>query len=133
MQIETKVKLFNISRKIFAFFLLLTALGRIGSAHVQTTGYIATDFLLPSDFLSVVFGVFELVLAGAIAKGYKSVFTSTIFATYLIALDFTYHQFWSVEPQFQFEQQTLFFKTILTAFGALGFGLAQSIIEERKK
>jgi len=130
MSYEQKIKAFGVVRYVFGFLLLLSALGRLGSAHVVTSGYIATDFRLATDATSVILGLFEVGMAIYIALGLKWQLGYWIYGVYLIAMNTYFHAFWGVEPQLEFEQQILFFKTLSISLGVLGFGFAQSVISD---
>jgi len=130
MTYENKVKALNLVRCLFALVLLISALGRIGGTHVVTSGFIATDFRMPADYLSLVFGIFEVSMAAFIAIGVRSQIGYWVYSVYLISMSIYFHAFWMVDPQVQFEKQILFFKTLLTALGVLGFGLFQSLLNE---
>jgi uncharacterized membrane protein YphA (DoxX/SURF4 family) len=130
MQAKSQTAIFTTSRILLGLSLMLPALGRLGSTYVQTTGYIATDFFVASTAWTIALGIFELGCAIAIAIGYKTARTAALLAAYLLVMNCIFHGFWNVEPQLQFEQQTLFFKTFGIIFGLICIGALASTLEQ---
>jgi putative oxidoreductase len=105
-------------RLLMASMFLVAGLARIASTHVVTAGHVASDGPPMDNMVAVFLGSFEVAAACTLALDLKTRWVALGLAAYLLVTNFIFHQFWSVEPQYQFAQQLLFMKG-LTVIGAL--------------
>ncbi len=116
-------------RSLIALMFLVAGIARVASTHVVTAGHVASDGPPLDTMLALSLGSLEVAGACALGFGFKTRWVALGLATYSLITNFTFHNFWSVEPQYQFAQQLLFMKG-LTVVGALlilaGIGDAQN-------